>query len=61
MAVVNLRPIGDITLEHKCSSGSNGYTLINEVTCDNDGTYISRFYFDFYKDCNFILSLRRFS
>ena len=40
MAVVNLRPIGDITLEHKCSSGSNGYTLINEVTCDNDGTYI---------------------
>lgn len=40
MAVVNLRPIGDITLEHKCSSGSNGYALINEVTCDNDGTYI---------------------
>ena len=40
MAVVNLRPIGDITLEHKCSSGPNGYTLINEVTCDNDGTYI---------------------
>ena len=40
MAVVNLRPISDITLEHKCSSGSNGYTLINEVTCDNDGTYI---------------------
>lgn len=40
MAVVNLRPIGDITLEHKCSSGSNGYVLINEVTCDNDGTYI---------------------
>nr|DAL08574.1 MAG TPA_asm: hypothetical protein [Caudoviricetes sp.] len=40
MATLILRPIGDLSLQHSCSAGSNGYALINEETLDNDGTYI---------------------
>lgn len=40
MATVILRPDGDISLQHKCSSGSNGYLMINEEQPDNDATYI---------------------
>ena len=40
MASVILRPSSDIQLGHQCSTGSNGYALINEETCDDDGTYI---------------------
>lgn len=40
MASVILRPSKDISLSHKCSTGSSGYALINEEICDDDGTYI---------------------
>lgn len=40
MASVILRPSSDIQLGHQCSTGSNGYALINEESTDGDGTYI---------------------
>lgn len=40
MATVTLRPIADVSLGHSCSSGSNGYAMINEATADDDSTYI---------------------
>lgn len=41
MAIVIFRPTKDISLGHDCSSGTSGYTLINEATSDGDGTYLS--------------------
>jgi len=41
MPTVILRPSHDITLNHDTSSGSNGYSLVNESTADGDSTYIS--------------------
>lgn len=40
MATLILRPASDSSLNHSCSSGSSGYSLINESTSDNDSTYI---------------------
>lgn len=40
MATIILRPSADVTLGHNCSSGSNGYSLINESSADDDSTYI---------------------
>ena len=40
MATLILRPVSDSSLNHSCSSGYNGYSLINEETSDNDSTYI---------------------
>lgn len=40
MATVTLRPVADVSLGHSCSSGSNGYAMINEATADDDSTYI---------------------
>ena len=40
MATVTLRPVADVSLGHSCSSGSNGYSMINEATADDDSTYI---------------------
>lgn len=41
MPTVILRPSSDISVEHDKSTGSNGYSLINESTADGDSTYIS--------------------
>lgn len=40
MATLYLRPTADSSLGHSCSSGSSGYTLVNEATADDDSTYI---------------------
>ena len=40
MATVKLYPSSDSDLGHSCSTGSTGYTLINEVTADGDSSYI---------------------
>lgn len=40
MAELILRPVGDISFAHSCSSGQIGYVLINEETADNDTGYI---------------------
>lgn len=40
MATLILRPASDSSLRHSCSSGSSGYSLINESTSDSDSTYI---------------------
>lgn len=40
MAELILRPVGDISLTHSCSSGQIGYVLINEETADDDAGYI---------------------
>lgn len=40
MATLILRPVSDASLKHKCSSGSNGYSMISEVSADDDSTYI---------------------
>lgn len=40
MATIILRPSADVTLGHNCSSGSSGYSLINESSADDDSTYI---------------------
>lgn len=40
MATLILRPVSDASLKHKCSSGSNGYSMISEASADDDSTYI---------------------
>ena len=40
MAVIILRPSGDTILNHSCSSGSSGYSMISESTADDASTYI---------------------
>ena len=40
MATLILRPIGDGSLKHSCSSGSSGYAMISESTADDDSTYV---------------------
>lgn len=40
MATLTLRPVSDASLKHKCSSGSNGYSMISEASADDDSTYI---------------------
>lgn len=40
MATLYLRPTADSSRGHSCSSGSSGYTLINEASADDDSTYI---------------------
>nr|DAF97057.1 MAG TPA: hypothetical protein [Siphoviridae sp. ctg6c78] len=40
MATIILRPSADVSLGHSCSSGSNGYSLINESSADDNSTYI---------------------
>ena len=40
MATLILRPVSDISLNHTCSSGSSGYSLLNESTADDASTYI---------------------
>ena len=40
MATLYLRPTSDSSLGHSCSSGSSGYTLVNEASADDDSTYI---------------------
>jgi hypothetical protein len=40
MATIILRPTADSSRGHSCSSGSSGYTLINEASADDDSTYI---------------------
>lgn len=41
MATLILRPSSDISVGHDKSTGSNGYSLINESTADGDSTYIA--------------------
>lgn len=38
--IITLRPSSDVSLEHSCSSGSSGYLMIDDVTSDEDSTYI---------------------
>lgn len=40
MATLILRPISDTSLQHTCSSGSNGYSMISETSSDGDSTYV---------------------
>ena len=40
MATLMLRPVSDKSLKHTCSSGSKGYSMISEVSADDDSTYI---------------------
>ena len=40
MATLILRPVSDESLNHSCSSGSNGYSMISEASADDDSTYI---------------------
>jgi len=40
MATIILYPTADVTLNHSCSSGSSGYSLIDDVTPDDNSTYI---------------------
>ena len=40
MATLTLRPVSDTLLQHTCSSGSNGYSMISETSSDGDSTYI---------------------
>ena len=37
-----LRPVSDTTLGHTCSSGTSGYSMISEITSDDDTTYIAQ-------------------
>lgn len=37
MATITIKPISDISLQHSCSSGSNGYSLLAD---NSDSTYI---------------------
>lgn len=39
---VIFRPSEDRSLGHECSSGSSGFSLINEIEADNDSTYIQQ-------------------
>lgn len=38
--IITLRPTSDVSLTHSCSSGSSGYLMIDDVTSDEDSTYI---------------------
>ena len=40
MATLILRPVSDESLNHRCNSGSSGYSLISESSADDDSTYI---------------------
>lgn len=40
MATLILRPSSDSSLQHSCSSGSNGYAMISESSADDASTYI---------------------
>lgn len=40
MATVTLRPAADSSLSHSTSSSSSGYLLINDVTADDNTSYI---------------------
>lgn len=40
MATLILRPISDISLQHNCSAGNSGYSMISESNSDSDSTYI---------------------
>lgn len=40
MATIKLYPTADVTLNHSCNTGSSGYTLIDDVTADDNSTYI---------------------
>ena len=37
-----LRPVSDTALGHTCSSGTAGYSMISEVTADDNTTYIAQ-------------------
>jgi len=40
MATAYLRPSADNSIKHSLNTGSTAYSLLNEVTCDGDATYI---------------------
>lgn len=40
MPTLYLRPSADISVGHKLSSGTSGYLLIDDISCDNDSTYL---------------------
>jgi len=38
---ITFRPSADVSLNHTCSTGSAGYSLIADATADDNSTYIS--------------------